>query len=210
MFCFFVSTKRFVTYVLCLGIKGTKAYRKPSWVTQMEELREQLQGKYDVIGGSLDACCDGVLDPRRDEHPPVGYRGTYFSDYDVDGSFHLSPIQERSEPSSSEGGSDRVRSLSCHEVCSAKTAEHAAAERSHTYPRSHADETVAEYNRRKHAAGVGAGYPLEPRELDPDMFFQLHTVDSQDELQEFLLLESQCMSTDAGGLHAAFVEKSKK
>ncbi|XP_025203889.1 titin-like, partial [Melanaphis sacchari] len=25
------------------GIKGTKAYRKPSWVTQMEELREQLQ-----------------------------------------------------------------------------------------------------------------------------------------------------------------------
>jgi len=47
---------------------------------------------------------------------------------------------------------------------------------------------------------------MEPREIDPEMFFQLHTADSQDELQEFLLLESQCMSTD-GGLHAAFVDE---
>lgn len=35
-------------------------------------------------------------------------------------------------------------------------------------------------------------FPLEPREIDLEFFQQLHTVDSQDELQEFLLLESQC------------------
>lgn len=169
-------------------------------MTQMEELREQLQGKCNA--NSLDACC-GVysLEPEDD---PAGY-GTYFPDYDVNSAFYLSPIQEHSEPSSSEGGSDRVRSLSCHEVSrSAGRRDSDPAGRSQTYPRSHADETVAQYNRRRYT-----GYPLEPREIDPEMFFQLHTADSQEELQEFLLLESQCMSTD-GGLHAAFVEKPKK
>lgn len=187
-----------------IGIKGTKAYRKPSWVTQMEELREQLKGKCNV--DSLDACCVYSPEPRDDDH--VNGYGTYFSDYDVKGAFYLSPIQEHSEPSSSDGGSDRVRSLSWHELAtSAGRHGEDAAGRSQTYPRSHADETVAEYNRRKYATG----YALEPREIDPEMFFQLHTADSQDELQEFLLLESQCMSTDnGGGLHAAFVDKPKK
>ncbi|KAJ8977043.1 hypothetical protein NQ317_000715 [Molorchus minor] len=50
-------------------------------------------------------------------------------------------------------------------------------------------------------------YPLEPRELDPSAFFQLHTADSQEELQEFLLLESECMgdSNRGRGLASAFV-----
>lgn len=48
-------------------------------------------------------------------------------------------------------------------------------------------------------------YPLEPRELDLESFQQLHNADSQEELQEFLLLESQCMTTDnRRGLAAAF------
>lgn len=189
-----------------VGIKGTKAYRKPLWVTQMEELREQLQGKRNVVVGSLDACC-GVVHGCSPELRWAAGHGAYFADYDVGGDFYLSPIQERSEPSSSDGGSDRVRSLSCHEVsASERRDKEDAADRSQTYPRSHADETVAEYNRRKYAGG---GYPLEPRELDPEMFFQLHTADSQEELQEFLLLESQCMSTDVG-LHAAFVDRPEK
>lgn len=171
----------------------------------MEELREQLQGKCN--SDSLDACC--VYGTGRGDDDDVGYHGTYFPDYDVNSAFYLSPIQEHSEPSSSDGGSDRVRSLSCQEVSSAaataKEPDDPAA-RSQTYPRSHADEnTVAGYGRRKYTTGN----PLEPRELDPELFFQLHTADSQEELQEFLLLESQCMSTD-GGLHAAFVEKPKK
>lgn len=35
-------------------------------------------------------------------------------------------------------------------------------------------------------------FPLEPREIDLEPFQQLHTTDNQEELQEFLLLESQC------------------
>lgn len=165
----------------------------------MEELREQLQGKCNV--DNFDACC--VYSPATRDNDLKGY-GTYFSDYDVKSDFYLSPIQERSEPSSSDGSSDRNRSLSCHELSSLKRRDDDLGDRSQTYPRSHADETVAEYNHRKYM-----GNPFEPRELDPEMFFQLHHADSQDELQEFLLLESQCMSTD-GGLHAAFIEKSKK
>lgn len=186
-------------YLRYLGIKGTKAYRKPSWVTQMEELREQLQGKYNM--DSLDACCE--YSPSTHDDDLIGY-GTYFPDYDVKSDLYLSPIQERSEQSSSDGGSERVRSISCHELSSLGRRGADPGDRSQTYPRSHADETVAEYNCRKYM-----GNPLEPRELDPEMFFQLHHADSQDELQEFLLLESQCMSTD-GGLHAAFIETQKK
>lgn len=48
-------------------------------------------------------------------------------------------------------------------------------------------------------------YPLEPRELDPIAFNQLHTADSQEELQEFLLLESECMNEKGKGLATAFV-----
>ena len=90
-----------------LGIKGTKAYRKPLWVTQMEELREQLQGKCNV--DSLDACCVYTPEPNGDvdDDEPTAY-GTYFPDYDVKGAFYLSPIQEHSEPSSSDGGTPTV------------------------------------------------------------------------------------------------------
>ncbi|GLH07319.1 LOW QUALITY PROTEIN: Titin [Gryllus bimaculatus] len=48
-------------------------------------------------------------------------------------------------------------------------------------------------------------YSLQPRELDPASFHQLHMADSQEELQEFLLLESQCMTTEGWGLAAAFL-----
>lgn len=165
----------------------------------MEELREQLQGKCNASG--FDACC--VYSSATHDNDLKGY-GTYFPDYDVKSDFYLSPIQERSEPSSSDGGSDRIRSLSCYELSSLGRKDDNPGDRSQTYPRSHADETVTEYNYRKYKGNL-----FEPRELDPEMFFQLHHADSQDELQEFLLLESQCMSTD-GGLHAAFIEKPKK
>lgn len=239
------------------GIKGTKAYRKPSWVTQMEELREQLQGKrnvadlhnrvvgsmiissnsspssagagvvtaedYDVDGSSvavMDIVDDVDDDDDEDEddlhclhrHRHLHYNGTYFAGYDVNSAFDLSPIQERSEPSSSDGGSaDRPRSLSCRELSRSVGGDDPAG-RSQTYPRSHADETVATYNRRRYR-DQHHHHPLEPREIDPDMFFQLHTADSQEELQEFLLLESQCMTSadgGGGGLHAAFVDDVRR
>lgn len=201
----------------------------------MEELREQLQGKRNVDCLDANVCCvygtelgDDDADGDGDRDDSVGgssYYGTYFAGYDVKGAFYLSPIQEHSEPSSSDscgggGGSNHRhrgavrRWTSCRDLPGTgegrRDEDEAAAARCRTYPRSRADETaVTRRDRRKYAIG----YPLEqPRELDPEMFFQLHTADSQDELQEFLLLESQCMSTDdgGGGLHAAFVDKTKK
>lgn len=48
-------------------------------------------------------------------------------------------------------------------------------------------------------------FPMEPRELDPEGYHQLHTADSQEELQEFLLLESECMTDGKNhGLASAF------
>lgn len=48
-------------------------------------------------------------------------------------------------------------------------------------------------------------FPTEPRELDPSAYHQLHTADSQEELQEFLLLESECMTDGKNqGLASAF------
>lgn len=47
-------------------------------------------------------------------------------------------------------------------------------------------------------------FPTEPRELDPAAYHQLHTADSQEELQEFLLLESVCMDGQNNGLASAF------
>lgn len=48
-------------------------------------------------------------------------------------------------------------------------------------------------------------FPMEPRELDPAAYHQLHTADSQEELQEFLLLESECMTDGKNqGLASAF------
>lgn len=42
-------------YLLCrLGILGTKEYRKPEWVTQMEEMQEALRGKTCVHLNTLD------------------------------------------------------------------------------------------------------------------------------------------------------------
>ncbi|XP_012286355.1 uncharacterized protein LOC105702951 [Orussus abietinus] len=58
----------------------------------------------------------------------------------------------------------------------------------HTYPRSR----IPLPRRRLTRPHDPRMYPLEPREVDLEAFQQLHTADSQEELQEFLLLESQC------------------
>lgn len=53
-------------------------------------------------------------------------------------------------------------------------------------------------------------FPTEPRELDPEAYHQLHTADSQEELQEFLLLESECMTDGKNhGLASAFTHSDE-
>ncbi|XP_054276642.1 uncharacterized protein LOC128995651 [Macrosteles quadrilineatus] len=172
--------------LLCdaIGILGTKEYRKPEWVTHMEEMKTQLQGKERTL--SLDSLehvvvreCDNTYEDEEEMEPSL-----------PGGSFYLlPPITELSEPSSSE--SERQMSSSCQNLATF-TAEFPRA-RSQSFPR-------ATLSRPAHHSMFP--FPLEPRELDPDTFHQLHTADSCEELQEFLLLESQCMSVDTGLAHA--------
>ncbi|KAI4478107.1 hypothetical protein M0802_014592, partial [Mischocyttarus mexicanus] len=63
----------------------------------------------------------------------------------------------------------------------------------HTYPKSRIP--VPRWSKERHFGNLTMDsrmYPLEPREIELEAFQQLHTADSQEELQEFLLLESQC------------------
>lgn len=63
----------------------------------------------------------------------------------------------------------------------------------HTYPMSKIPVSKRSINRKIENYTMDPRmFPLEPREIDLESFQQLHTVDSQEELQEFLLLESQC------------------
>lgn len=134
----------------------------------------------------------------------------------------LSTILENSEPSSSASSSGspndkdmafssfiamtRLQSSSCEALPS--VIEHAITPqgRCQTFPRTRGSSRT-----RRQSLGQpyprSTLYPLEPREVDPASFHQLHTVDSSDELQEFLLLESQCMNNDGScGIATAFQE----
>jgi hypothetical protein len=138
----------------------------------------------------------------------------------------LSPIQESSEPSTesscNEGSNDvgvrkldrsdhstmKLLSASCEAISmtDASMVSHNFQTKYQTFPRSKIP--ILSPLRTNACYSVPEDpmiYPLEPRELDPAGFHQLHMADSQEELQEFLLLESQCMTTDGQGLAAAFV-----
>lgn len=131
--------------------------------------------------------------------------------------FILSPIEEKSEPSTrsssfrGSNGSEKKRfdnryklSSSCDPIPSERvTCEHQ--EKYMTFPRIKNDSD----NQNLYKDYYDTMYPLEPRELDPCAFQQLHTADSQEELQEFLLLESECMSDRGRGLASAFVESTE-
>lgn len=152
-----------------------------------------------------------------------------YGDYEIDdgsstdpGFDLLTPIEENSEPttsasksascktssdettnSSSEKLEMKQQSSSCQNVSNYET-NLSEDVRSQTFPRSKIETETLPFS--------NPYYPLEPREVDPELFFQLHTVDSQEELQEFILLESQCHTHDDGkdgGLSAAFTKPKK-
>lgn len=303
-----------------LGIIGTKLYRKPEWVTHMEELNTALKGKYPQ-GGASHACSmdlsadslESAANQKKNPQPPNTNQGivsaeslrsalssllseddspfylrfpqgsrknseasiqsepsphknrykndfiastmtdylnshrhsvgsvmellhtkpadSHYESFDVINSdyeeleqvgndtleeqedeeqpafFILSPIEEKSEPSTrsssfrGSSGSEQRRyySSSCNPLPKPYEDYHEL-ERYHTIPRVK-NENPKELGRGYFESTM---YPLEPREIDPSAFFQLHTADSQEELQEFLLLESECMSDRGRGLAAAF------
>lgn len=141
----------------------------------------------------------------------------------------LSPIEEKSEPSSTgssslkgSNGSEKRKyscdyhigkySSSCNAISYKNNSIHfkESSEKFKTFPRIKSDDI---YNRETFYSGYYDNmYSLEPREVDPNSFYQLHTADSQEELQEFLLLESECMddSTRGNGLASAFISSSNE
>lgn len=130
-------------------------------------------------------------------------------------SFHLlPPIEENSEPSTTSSSSKseepmdsldmRQMSVSCHNIY--------ANERPYDYLDDRFKLSISnpQLGPLRNFTIYNTLYPLEPREVDPESFYQLHTADSLEELQEFLLLESQCSTNDASeGLAAAFLTTDK-
>lgn len=180
-------------------IIGTKDYRKPEWVTHMEELQSQLKGKERTL--SLDSLEHVVV-----RHPCESEEEDYdegSQEMPLAGSFYLlPPIEEFSEPSTS-GSSrsdrpvERQLASSCQDLSTGSHFDVGMRSRCQTFPL-----TCEEVQESRALARAHTMYPEEPRELDPDSFHQLHTADSSEELQEFLLLESQCMTVDTGLAHA--------
>lgn len=186
----------------------------------MEEMQEKLKGNKTMSADSLehecvrseldescqleeeseyDSCCEMLSEDMDCEYESCSYKQDSF--------YLLPPIEEKSEPSSSEDKSEvGKRSVSLTDLSRSDSGYEL---RSRTFPRS---KTTEEAYARE-VGGTGCHtlhrtlYPLEPRELDPESFHQLHQADSSEELQEFLLLESQCMDSDHG-LAAAFLTSS--
>lgn len=118
----------------------------------------------------------------------------------------LSPIQEKSEASSNSSRFSEERPLGrllSYSLSAMGAGPRDAGSDAHlrcqTFPR------VSTPMPRRSITLDRELYPLEPRELDPSCFHQLHAADSQEELQEFLLLESECMNLEESrGLASAF------
>lgn len=107
--------------------------------------------------------------------------------------FYLSPIEEKSEKRmSNQNNFDTKIYKMVPEELVLKPVYHYN-KKYHTYPKSRIP--VSKYSRERRYENYVMDprmFPLEPREIDLESFQQLHTADSQEELQEFLLLESQC------------------
>lgn len=134
-------------------------------------------------------------------------------------SFVLSPIEEYSETSSEANTSIKSKELlkgmcykcrlsSCSwDFLSTKTVSTAkyTVEKFQTFPRSKADLSLYNSVYSTYNLDETHKFPLTPREIDPFIYYQLHTADSEEDLHEFLLLESACMNENKGaGLAAAF------
>lgn len=168
----------------------------------MEELQSQLKGKERTL--SLDSLEHVVVrHPCESEECQEEEYNEGSQEILPAGSFYLlPPIEEFSEPSTS-GSSrsdhlvERQQSSSCQDLSTTTDFDVGMRIRCQTFPR-----TCEEVLESRALARAHTMYPEEPRELDPDCFYQLHTADSGEELQEFLLLESQCMTVDTGLAHA--------
>lgn len=137
------------------------------------------------------------------EFPPLKYErkiqehsdtGVITSTDDSRSSFYLSSIKEKCETSSVRNQNNlnaKINKIISEEMIINPTYDYKR--KYHTYPKSRIPVLKCTRKRRIENYAIDPRmFPLEPREIDLDSFQQLHTADSQEELQEFLLLESQC------------------
>lgn len=137
------------------------------------------------------------------EFPPLKYERKIQEHSDAgviistDGSrspFYLSSIKEKCETSSMRDQNNlnaKINKMISEEFVVNSTYDYK--KKYHTYPKSRIPILKCTRKRRIENYAIDPRmFPLEPREIDLDSFQQLHTADSQEELQEFLLLESQC------------------
>nr|XP_012219363.1 PREDICTED: uncharacterized protein LOC105670421 [Linepithema humile] len=108
--------------------------------------------------------------------------------------FYLSLIEESNEmPSVSDQNKLKAKINKTISEESIVKSTYDCKKKYHTYPKSRIPVSKRTIERKiENYVMDPRMFPLEPREIDLESFQQLHTVDSQEELQEFLLLESQC------------------
>ncbi|XP_011141360.2 uncharacterized protein LOC105184336 [Harpegnathos saltator] len=126
---------------------------------------------------------------RRTQEPEFSQLSATTSPDNPKSEFYLSPIKKSGEAPSDRNKSDATGVAGKPIIKSTYTYRR----KYHTYPKSRIP--VAKYSKERRLENYPADprmFPLEPREIDLESFQQLHTADSQEELQEFLLLESQC------------------
>lgn len=136
-----------------------------------------------------------------------------------DSFFLLSPIEENSEKAETESGENESIYGSCtsgNKSIETRSPKPISYSWDHIPERSNIHKDSDEQYQTLPRAKIPVAhtnrdiwnsfrFPTEPRELDPEAYHQLHTADSQEELQEFLLLESECMTDGKNnGLASAF------
>lgn len=125
--------------------------------------------------------------------------------------FCLSSIEEKAEMSSTHNYSKLDAKI--FKTISEKLAVkpiHVYERKYHTYPKCKISNSKCSKEKQlNYALNPDVRiFPLEPREIELESFQQLYTADSQEELQEFLLLESQCSGNFglAGNISTSYSE----
>lgn len=219
-----------------LKSKNKVGFVKNAMDQYLSSHRHSLSSVMELIGisnleqSSIEAQLDNVLE-NQNGNELVYYSDEELKEYQAENNerrysqdatnacfFTLSPIEENSEPST---GSSTLKdnnfkdsrilqsySSSCDPIPSEPFYLHTS-EKFQTFPRTKCTNKSQINSKDYYYESIM--YPLEPRELDPCAFNQLHTVDSQEELQEFLLLESECMSGEQDfGIASAFIESEEE
>lgn len=210
--------------------KREREEKSPETVVNSDE---SSNSEFEFLEAECEMSDDDVDVGENDDNVDDDERELFINDGNEKNYYILTPIQENSEPSScdthycnndeSDGNSHHhhhhhpdddvddgymMMTSSLYAVSAVREDEDPLT-KSQTFPRSKIPAS-ARRHRLRHDYDDSGLYPFEPRILDPSGFHQLHAADSQEELQEFLLLESECMDDERQGLASAFIPSDSK